>query len=406
LREGNYNEARVEAHEALKLFEEGIKQQSYNQGPVSHLTSIRRTLAGDPANVGRAYSLLGTIEALAGRSSDAVTHFQTALTHFEQYDCQREIAIACCNIGDAYLRKADYSQARAVLRRSLTSAERMGDIRVVSYVFGNLGVLNIRTGNLAEAEFRRGITLAERIDDSIMVSILHTYLGIVLQEQGKFPHAKATLSRALAIGRAMHMAPCMGFALIAIGGMRIAQAIAIDVNNEGVAPVHEEKIRVLKQAKKSLLHALTLEGLETETRIEGQLAQAQVSLLLSEGESALQQALQALEEARSSEQTWLVTRAQRILGSIFAAQGEQEQAEKYFEQALRTFRKRGMRLEYGRTLQQYGNALVQQDGSEGKRYAQGIAYLQEARQVFTECQAMLDLRSVEHMLAEHEQVKT
>ena len=178
----------------------------------------------------------------------------------------------------------------------------------------------------------------------------------------------------------------------------MAQAMAIEAD--------EEKFRILKRAGRTLQHALIMEGLETETRIEGQLAQAQVSLLSGEIASAHQQALQALEEGRLSEITWLVARAQRILGSIFAAQGEQEQAEKYFEQALRTFRRRGMRLEYGRTLQRYGRALMQQNDREGKCYAQGIAYLQEVSQMFTECQAMLDLRDVERMLTEHEQVKT
>jgi len=64
-----------------------------------------------------------------------------------------------------------------------------------------------------------------------------------------------------------------------------------------------------------------------------------------------------------------------------------------------------MRLEWGRTLQQYGNLLMQQDGKEGKRYAQGLEYLRDARQLFAECKAMLDLRGIERLLAEYEQVK-
>ena len=43
----------------------------------------------------------------------------TPLTLFEQDDYQREIAIVCCDLGDLYLRKAEYPQAQAVLRRSL-----------------------------------------------------------------------------------------------------------------------------------------------------------------------------------------------------------------------------------------------------------------------------------------------
>ncbi len=404
--EGNYNEARSKAQESLRSFEEMIAQQHSSLEYVSRLTGIRRILAGDPVNLGRVYSLLGTIEALGGRSGNAITHFNTALTLFEQYDCQREIAIACCNAGDAYMRKSEYPQAQAILRRSLSIAERIGDIPVSAYVFGNLGMLDTRLGNLTEAEdeFRRSITLVERIDDPISVSFFHSDLATVLQEQGKLLEAKATLGHAFVVGRTIHIAPCLGVALVAIGSLRIAQAMAMDLDGEGTVSL-KEKIHTLKQAKKSLRHALVLAGLETETRIEGQLVQARVSLLLGEIESALQQTRQTLEEASLSELTWIVAGAQRVLGSIFAAQGKQEQAEKYFEQALRTFRKCGMRLECGRTLQQYGDLLMQQDGKEGKRYAQGLEYLRDAHQLFTECKAMLDLRGIERVLAEYEQVK-
>src|SRR5205085_6966582 len=121
----------------------------------------------------------------------------------------------------------------------------------------------------------------------------------------------------------------------------------------------EEGTRMLKRAKRTLQRALILEGMEMETRAEGQLALAQADLLLDAVETAQQRARQTLEEAHRYELTWLGARAQRILGSIFAVQGQRKQAELHFEQALHTFHKSGMRLEYARTLHFYGLMLLQ-----------------------------------------------
>ena len=70
----------------------------------------------------------------------------------------------------------------------------------------------------------------------------------------------------------MHNVPCTGLALISLGNLRIAQAWT--TNN----------LSYLKRAKKSLEHALSLQGLEVETRAKGQVALAEVvSLIPTDG---------------------------------------------------------------------------------------------------------------------------
>ena len=54
------------------------------------MTRTRRTLMGDPVDLGRTHLLLGLIEASSGQHGDAQMHFNKALALFEQYDCQRE----------------------------------------------------------------------------------------------------------------------------------------------------------------------------------------------------------------------------------------------------------------------------------------------------------------------------
>jgi tetratricopeptide (TPR) repeat protein len=180
--------------------------------------------------------------------------------------------------------------------------------------------------------------------------------------------------------------------------MRLAQAMMIDVEMESRVGAREERTRLLKRAKRTLQRALLLEGMEAETRAEGQLALAQADLLLGAVETAQQLALQTLEEAHRYELTWLIARAQRILGSIQAAQGQRDQADIYFEQAIQVFHDSGMRLEWARALQRYGLVLLQRDGAGVASYQQGLSYLQEARQAFHQCNAVLDLQAVERVL--------
>jgi tetratricopeptide (TPR) repeat protein len=386
------------------MFEASVEKLTRKTNIASYLTRIRHTLTGDPINLGRIYVLLGMIANGAGKTNEALSHFNMALALYERYDRQREIVIVCCNLGDLYLRKAEYVQAHAVLRRALNLAERIGDIPNLCIIIGNIGILDARTANLVEAEneYRRAITLAESTNDDASVSVCCAYLSTVLQEQNSLSEARVVLHRALKISRDMHITPYMGMALVVLGNMRISQALILELDEKSSASRSKAIVRILTQAKKTLSRTLALEGIEAETRVEGRLLSAQTSLLLDEQDLAYQQTIQAQEEAQQSELTWLAARAQRLLGSILASQHRYEQAEHFFEQAIRTFHKCGMRLEYARARYHYGLMLLQWDRAKGKKHEQGIAYLNEACQTFTDCKADLDLKLVERALAEHE----
>src|SRR5207302_6025449 len=102
----------------------------------------------------------------------------------------------------------------------------------------------------------------------------------VLQDQGKPEEAGKCLLKALSISRSMAIAPCIGFALIVLGSMRLAQAMLLDGATESSMGVREGRTRMLQRAKRTLLRALLIEGMDAETRAEGQLAMAQADLLL------------------------------------------------------------------------------------------------------------------------------
>jgi predicted ATPase len=401
-RDGNYEKAEQAAQEALELFQEAVEPNNHSkQTPRS--TRIRHTLNGDPVDLGRAYQLLGVVALGAGQSNKASSHLNTTLNIYEQYDCHREIAIVCSNLGDLYLRRGDFELAHSVLRRSLILAERVGDTPVVSVIFNNLGILSARTGDLTESVsyYQQGISLAEHVNAQVSLSWLLSYLAITLTDQGRLIEASKALQRSLVLSRTTHITPCIGAALIAMGNLRLVQAIKPDNDLNKTQHNVVEISKNLKRAKKTLSNMLAYEGIEAETRTEGQLLLAEVLLLQGEQNTAYQQAIDTLEEARKYELKWLIARAQRVLGSILLAQKQSEQAEQFFEQATRDFRAYGMRLELARTLYPYGNMFLQSSAHGSQDFNRGLEYLQEARRLFSECKAALDLRLVERDLASY-----
>jgi tetratricopeptide (TPR) repeat protein len=210
----------------------------------------------------------------------------------------------------------------------------------------------------------------------------------------------------LAISRTRNLTTCIGITLVILGQLRLAQALLVEENISSSTRTLERLAtssytHLLRKARISLQRALSLEGLEAETRTEGQLALARIAFLMGEVDGARQQALQLMEKAQQYEQTWLLACAQLLMGSILAALDQHEQAHTCFEQALDTFDQSGMRLECARTFQSYGAALLEQCSPGDSGYVQGLKYLQDASQTFRECNANLDLHMVERLLARY-----
>ncbi len=404
--EGKYDRARLAANEALQRFEEMLPEQRSQHITTAPLTRTRRTLEGDPVDVARTHRLLGALANSVGQLTESLTHMNTALAILEEHDHKREVAHVSCNVGYVHLQKAEHEEARSFLRRSLSLAEQIGDIPLTAVIYSNLGVLAAHTGDLLDAEnwLKRSLALAEQTSDQVYLSTWNVELAAVYQDLGRLSEACICLSRALSIGRAIHNAPCIGLALIALGNLRIAQALAFREEQaaqgqetgsaSSSAKQQDQFRRYLARAGKTLQRALTFDRLEAEARNRGQLASAQVSLLQGDTETAHLQALHALKKARQYELTWLVARSYSLLGTILSAQGQPQEAYQYFEQALHIFRQCGMRLETARTLHNFALALLQHKDRTEISHQQALGYLQEAFQISRACHAPLTERTI------------
>jgi DNA-binding SARP family transcriptional activator len=402
-RHGQLTEAIKLANESLKLFEDFLLKTKTSK-KFSSLTRTQRSLTGDPVDLGRIYTLLATIEATNGQNAEALDHLKAALEIYEQYDCQREIANVSCNLADLYLRRSDYTSAQSLLIRSYSIVQKIGDNPIMSIVLVNLGVLAAKLGNLIEAEswYRQALVLAEQVNDLFYISLFCSYVATALIEQGKLDQAEPLLSQALKISHSKHISPCAGFALITLGYLRVTRALAGKKQGTALSNAQGGNTKklfkhLLLRARTTLHHALLFDGLEADTVLNGRLLLARIALLLGETESAQDLAAKALEEARSSELIWLQARAEYQLGQILMITGQKETAEALFHHAFTTFAGTGMRLEHARASQAYAETLLQISKKTLAR-ERALHYLQEARQTFQECSAVLDLQVVEHLL--------
>jgi tetratricopeptide (TPR) repeat protein len=295
----------------------------------------------------------------------------------------------------------------------------------MALVIGNLGDVANRAGDLLESEdwFKRGLALAERINYRENVSWCSVELATVQQDLGNLHDAAINIQRGITIGRAIKSTRCIRHALVGLGELRILEAvIAYQIQHHGEEDHPHQHTstyrRLLTRAKSTLQRAISLDGLEAETIIDGKFLLAKVHYLLHDLETAQHMAQETMAEAQTHETTRIIGRAQHLLGSIMADQGHIDQANEYFERALQIFHERQLRLDYARTMYTYGSILLQStiperkdksrkvqfedQSTRDKQYQKGVHYLQEARNIFVACQAAIDITLVEQLLVELE----
>jgi tetratricopeptide (TPR) repeat protein len=379
-------------------------------------TRIERTLWGNPFELGYAHEQLGVNLVNSGPLSDALKHLHIALSIYEQCGLLSEMAHASGNLGAVYIMKGEHATAHDFLYRSLELTERIGDLPNMTFVTSNLGDVALRSGDLLTAEgwFKRSLDLAEHINDREGISWSSIELACVQRDLGKLEDARQHLLHALIIGRAIKNPRCVLYALVKIGELRIAEALhscSFPVATCQDHSLHETACkRLLFRARSTLQRALCHDGLEIEPFIDGQLQLATTYYLLGENDFALQLATQTLQSALENETGRIAGCTHRLLGRIQAKQGHHEQADLSFKQALSLFHTNNLRLDYARTLYASGISVFQHKKlpvhhSTDKDYplqqieAQtGLASLQEAQRIFSDCHATLDLTWIEHTL--------
>jgi tetratricopeptide (TPR) repeat protein len=326
--EGMHAEAQKSAQNALLLFEAALQQKCPTE-QILVKTRLRRTLAGDPVDLGRTYLVLALPAGATGQLSATISYLTISLKIFEQYDCLREIAIVSCNLGDVYLRRAEYTSAEHHLQRALHLAERIGDTALQCCVAANLGSLALRKEDLAESEnwYRRGLKDALQINETYSSCLLSTFLAFVLLKQKKYSEVASCLRRAFTLQRTKRIPGCTALIWVVLGYVRLSQVLASygPVKLTDVSDASAKMQSRLVSAYAAVEHALAIPGTDIEIKAEAELLQAHICLFLISLEEALRQAICVLEHARQHELKWIEARAEVLIESLQAMKVVQQQ---------------------------------------------------------------------------------
>lgn len=374
-------------------------------------TRTERALIGDPLEIGYAHERLGIVAASVGQLSEALQHLHITLNIFEQCELVSEMARVCGNLGVVYATKGVQARAFEYMQRSLNLAERTGDLPNMTFIIGNLGDMAHRAGKLLESErwFQRSLSLAEHINDRERISWFSVELATVQQDLGNFNEAAIHLRRALLTGRAIQSSRCIHYALVGLGNWRIGMAV-LDyklLGHDDNRKIDAAGQRLFHRAQSTLQRAIASGALEAEAIIESRHLLATIHFLQNERETAYEIALQALKEAQENEIARMIGRTYCLLGRILTAQERYAQAEQCLENALHIGREHELLLDYARARHSYGICLLQRwkkvkQATDSELYQQGIAHLHEARNIFEQCHASVDLSQSEQILSTYE----
>jgi tetratricopeptide (TPR) repeat protein len=212
------------------------------------------------------------------------------------------------------------------------------------------------------------------------------------------------------MGRAIQSSRCIHYALVGLGNWRIGMAVLdykLHGNLDNNRKIDAAGQRLFYRAQSTLQRAIASGALEAEAIIESRHLLATIHFLQNERVTAYEIALQALKEAQENEIARMIGRTYCLLGRILTAQERYVQAEQCFENALHIGREHELLLDYARARHSYGICLLQRwkkvaQETDTRLYQQGIAHLHEARSIFEQCHASVDLSQSEQILSTYE----
>ncbi|HET8913783.1 MAG TPA: hypothetical protein VFN23_20080, partial [Ktedonobacteraceae bacterium] len=78
--------------------------------------------------------------------------------------------------------------------------------------------------------------------------------------------------------------------------------------------------------------------------------------------------------------------------------GKMDQAEELFQTVMKQLEEQSPGLEYGRALLSYGKLLIQKEKTNRIAHKQGLAYIQQALQIFEEVHAVIDYQIAKQVI--------
>jgi len=264
--------------------------------------------------------------------------------------------------------------------KSLLLREKIGDTAAVARSYNNLGLISWKTGKWAEAlsYLERSFDLQTRLGDTVALIDLHTNQGLLQLDRGETQQAEHHLKEALEtsqqIGHGRLIAQAylnLTFYSVQVGDWQAALEYS-----------HKSQARYRELGKEDELVELFV-YMGMAWLMKGDIEQAK-----GWGQQALD-LFDQLGKGKSPRRIEDQGRAFRLLGDVYRRLGELAEARQFYEQSLAAYRSVNNQVETARSVFALAHLASHFEDLDQ------AALLAEARQVFTQLGAVLDLNKLD-----------
>ncbi|MFN2520501.1 MAG: adenylate/guanylate cyclase domain-containing protein [Candidatus Limnocylindria bacterium] len=177
----------------------------YQGGFTSAIPALERAIrhaerAQATESIAEAYKHLGTVHTLRGEVAEGLRFYERSLTLFEELADASAQGKVLNNIGIAHRRAARYAEALDAYGRALAIKERLGDPLGIGAAANNVAQIHRLLGDLdrAEAEYRASLEQFEMIGVPTGIALAHSGLGSNALDRGDSLTAREHFMKELA----------------------------------------------------------------------------------------------------------------------------------------------------------------------------------------------------------------
>jgi tetratricopeptide (TPR) repeat protein len=158
---------------------------------------------GWPAQAGQLAATLNNYLNVAGHFGDTLTTSSHALRAARLHGDHRVEALACYNLGGAYMLLADYDQAVEYFRQALAGYEATGDIAGTARALSAVGWVHAERGGYAATldHYQQALARYQEAGDRLGVATMLGWVGLELGRAGRLDESLDHFRRARSVCR-------------------------------------------------------------------------------------------------------------------------------------------------------------------------------------------------------------
>ncbi|MFQ3599423.1 MAG: tetratricopeptide repeat-containing sensor histidine kinase [Chloroherpetonaceae bacterium] len=236
--------------EAENLYADALMRTGKNTEAIKHFEIALSLFRTANVSFGTASVLnnLGILYVNLGEYSQALACYQQASAILESIEEEKQLAPLYNNIGQAYFLMSQFDEALEYYEKSLALCDMATMQRGIAMLYGNIGAVNEKKGNLSEAlrYQQKSLQLKEEIEDKVGTAVAHHHIGRIYLDQKNVESAILSFKKSLAIAESIQHDETTAQALIAL-----AQTLTEkNKQKESESPAIEMLFRALELAEK------------------------------------------------------------------------------------------------------------------------------------------------------------